>query len=111
MQPTLTQVPPSAAASASATRAPRCAAMRAARTPPLPPPMTNRSKSKEGDGVGAGVAEAVMGAGEWRGKPEGEGNQLESGPPPGIPARDDFDGDMLAGASRSPPRRRFARHT
>jgi hypothetical protein len=31
--------------SASATRAPRCAAMRAARTPPLPPPITNRSYS------------------------------------------------------------------
>src|SRR4051794_7967482 len=45
MQPTLTQVPPSSAASASATRAPVCAAMRAARTPPLPPPMTKRSKS------------------------------------------------------------------
>src|SRR5437764_11697110 len=45
MQPTLTQVPPSAAASASTTRAPRWAASRAARTPPLPPPMTNRSQS------------------------------------------------------------------
>ena len=32
-------------ASATATRTPRCAAMRAARTPPLPAPMTNRSKS------------------------------------------------------------------
>ncbi len=45
MQPTLTQVPPSSAASARPTRAPVCAAMRAARTPPLPPPMTKRSKS------------------------------------------------------------------
>src|SRR5205085_4661914 len=45
MQPRLTQVPPRAASSATATRAPRCAAMRAARTPPLPAPMTNRSKA------------------------------------------------------------------
>src|SRR4051812_9765401 len=45
MQPRLTQVPPSAASSATATRAPRCAAMRAARTPPLPAPMMNRSKA------------------------------------------------------------------
>src|SRR6187549_2599289 len=43
MQPRLTQVPPSAASSATATRAPRCAAMRAARTPPLPAPMMKRS--------------------------------------------------------------------
>src|SRR6185369_7388797 len=45
MQPTLTQVPPSAASSATATRAPRCAASRPRRTPPLPAPMTKRSKS------------------------------------------------------------------
>src|SRR6185369_3348936 len=45
MQPRLTQVPPSAASSATATRAPRCAAMRAARTPPLPAPMMKRSKA------------------------------------------------------------------
>src|SRR3982751_363136 len=45
MQPRLTHVPPRAASSATATRAPRCAAMRPARTPPLPAPMTNRSKA------------------------------------------------------------------
>ncbi len=43
MQPTLTQVPPSRFSSASATRAPAAAAIRAARTPPLPPPMTKKS--------------------------------------------------------------------
>src|ERR1700737_1386409 len=43
MQPTLTQVPPRAASSATATRAPRIAAMRPARTPPLPAPMMKRS--------------------------------------------------------------------
>ena len=47
MQPRLTQVPPSAASSATATRAPRCAAMRAARTPPLPAPMTKRSNARD----------------------------------------------------------------
>src|SRR5580704_9723334 len=41
----MTQVPPSRYSSASATRAPCCAAMRAARTPPDPPPMTKRSTS------------------------------------------------------------------
>src|SRR5450755_2562968 len=45
MQPRLTQVPPSAASSAIATRTPRWPAMRAARTPPLPAPMMNRSKA------------------------------------------------------------------
>src|SRR5436190_5165326 len=45
MQPRLTQVPPRAASSATATRAPRCAAMRAARTPPLPAPMMKRSNA------------------------------------------------------------------
>src|SRR5664279_5346104 len=44
MQPRLTQVPPSAAFSATATRAPRSAAMRAARTPALPAPIRKRSK-------------------------------------------------------------------
>src|ERR1700683_2997699 len=42
----MTQVPPRRYSSASITRAPCCAAMRAARTPPEPPPMTNRSTSK-----------------------------------------------------------------
>src|SRR5579862_3416489 len=46
MQPRITQVPPRRYSSASMTRAPCCAAMRAARTPPEPPPMTNRSTSK-----------------------------------------------------------------
>src|SRR5580700_4095026 len=41
----MTQVPPRRYSSASITRAPCCAAMRAARTPPEPPPMTNRSTS------------------------------------------------------------------
>src|SRR5213076_1232809 len=45
MQPTFTHVPPSWAASATTTLAPRCAARRAARTPPLPAPMTKRSMS------------------------------------------------------------------
>ncbi len=44
-QPTLTQVPPQSRSSATPTRAPCPAAMRAQRTPPEPPPMTNRSKS------------------------------------------------------------------
>ena len=42
-QPTFTQVPPQRASSAMPTRAPCPAAMRAQRTPPDPPPMTNRS--------------------------------------------------------------------
>ena len=42
-QPRITQVPPMRYSSASATRAPWLAAMRAARTPPEPPPMTIRS--------------------------------------------------------------------
>ena len=42
-QPTLTQVPPQKRSSAMATRAPWPAAMRAQRTPPEPPPITNRS--------------------------------------------------------------------
>src|SRR5690606_14723190 len=41
----MTHVPPSRYSSASATRAPCPAAIRAARTPPEPPPITNRSKS------------------------------------------------------------------
>src|SRR4051794_33596891 len=45
MQPRLTQVPPRAASSATTTRAPRCAAIRPARTPPLPAPTMKRSKS------------------------------------------------------------------
>src|SRR4051794_14712023 len=45
MQPRLTQVPPSAASSATATRAPRSAASRPARTPPLPAPTMKRSNS------------------------------------------------------------------
>ena len=44
-QPTLTQVPPQKRSSATPTRAPWPAAMRANRTPPEPPPMTKRSKS------------------------------------------------------------------
>ena len=44
-QPRITQVPPTRYSSANATRAPCCAATRAARTPPEPPPMTNRSTS------------------------------------------------------------------
>ena len=44
-QPTLTQVPPQNRCSATPTRAPCVAAMRAQRTPPEPPPITNRSKS------------------------------------------------------------------
>src|SRR5947209_6061150 len=46
MQPRITQVPPTRYSSASITRAPWPAAMRAARTPPEPPPMTKRSVSK-----------------------------------------------------------------
>src|ERR1700733_11952922 len=42
----MTQVPPSRYSSATITRAPCCAAIRAARTPPDPPPMTKRSTSK-----------------------------------------------------------------
>src|SRR5262245_41852552 len=41
----MTQVPPIRYSSATMTRAPWPAAMRAARTPPEPPPMTNRSTS------------------------------------------------------------------
>ena len=43
MQPALTQVPPKAPCSAMRTRAPSWAATRAARTPPEPAPMTNKS--------------------------------------------------------------------
>ena len=42
-QPRMTQVPPGRYSSATATRAPDRAASRAARTPPDPAPMTNRS--------------------------------------------------------------------
>src|SRR5262245_37297937 len=42
----MTQVPPTRYSSAIATLAPWPAAMRAARTPPEPAPITNRSKSK-----------------------------------------------------------------
>ena len=42
-QPRITQVPPTRLSSATATFAPERAAMRAARTPPDPAPMTNRS--------------------------------------------------------------------
>src|SRR5436309_2732341 len=45
-QPRTTQVPPHRLTSAIATRAPCSAATRAARTPPEPPPITNRSTSK-----------------------------------------------------------------
>src|SRR5580698_2075300 len=45
MQPRMTQVPPIRDSSASATLAPAIAAIRLARTPPEPPPMTKRSKS------------------------------------------------------------------
>src|SRR6516162_4668243 len=45
MQPRMTQVPPKPYSSAIPTRAPPSAAMRLARTPPEPPPMTKRSKS------------------------------------------------------------------
>src|SRR6266851_1525807 len=44
-QPRITQVPPIRYSSAISTRAPWPAAIRAARTPPEPPPMTNRSTS------------------------------------------------------------------
>src|SRR5271167_4629099 len=44
-QPRITQVPPIRYSSAIMTRAPWPAAIRAARTPPEPPPMTNRSVS------------------------------------------------------------------
>src|SRR3954470_3882785 len=43
--PRITQVPPQRSASATAVRAPCSAATRAARTPPEPPPITNRSRS------------------------------------------------------------------
>ncbi len=43
MQPRTTQVPPTLSSSATATRLPISAASRAARTPPEPAPMTNRS--------------------------------------------------------------------
>src|SRR5262245_22490347 len=46
MQPRITQVPPGRYDSAIATRAPNPADMRAARTPPEPAPITNRSYSK-----------------------------------------------------------------
>ena len=42
-QPRITQVPPMRLSSATATLAPDMAAIRAARTPPDPAPMTNRS--------------------------------------------------------------------
>src|ERR1700692_185076 len=42
----MTQVPPRRYSSATITRAPCSAAMRAARTPPEPPPMTKRSTSR-----------------------------------------------------------------
>ena len=44
-QPRITQVPPIRYSSATMTLAPCRAAMRAARTPPEPPPMTKRSTS------------------------------------------------------------------
>ncbi len=44
-QPRITQVPPMRLSSARATFAPVAAAVRAARTPPEPPPMTKRSTS------------------------------------------------------------------
>src|SRR5690242_12783377 len=44
-QPRITQVPPIRYSSATMTLAPWLAAMRAARTPPEPPPMTKRSTS------------------------------------------------------------------
>src|SRR6516162_11546035 len=44
-QPRITQVPPMRYSSAIITRAPWPAAIRAARTPPEPPPMTKRSTS------------------------------------------------------------------
>src|ERR1700730_11804354 len=44
-QPRITQVPPIRYSSAIMTRAPWLAAIRAARTPPEPPPITNRSTS------------------------------------------------------------------
>src|SRR3954466_15492391 len=44
-QPRITQVPPIRYSSATMTFAPWLAAMRAARTPPEPPPITNRSTS------------------------------------------------------------------
>src|SRR6476659_7788045 len=44
-QPRITQVPPMRYSSAIITRAPWPAAIRAARTPPEPPPITNRSTS------------------------------------------------------------------
>src|SRR5690606_18330987 len=45
MQPRMTQVPPTRLSSHTATRAPSAAAMRLARTPPEPAPITKRSKS------------------------------------------------------------------
>ena len=42
-QPRITQVPPTRSSSATATRAPVMAASLAARTPPDPAPITNRS--------------------------------------------------------------------
>src|SRR5262249_41357502 len=45
MQPRITQVPPSRYSSATMTFAPCSAAIRAARTPPDPPPITKRSTS------------------------------------------------------------------
>src|SRR5690349_19427509 len=50
MQPRITQVPPNWYSSAIATRLPAIAAMRLARTPPEPPPITNRSKSNSAIG-------------------------------------------------------------
>jgi hypothetical protein len=43
MQPRMTQVPPIRHSSARATFAPAIDAMRPARTPPEPPPITNKS--------------------------------------------------------------------
>src|SRR6188768_1384401 len=100
MQPRLTQVPPSAASSATATRAPRCAAMRAARTPPLPAPMMKRSKAgalirsrrrrslervaqqlgdEPVDAVGAAGAPFAQHAGEVCGQLAGERHQAGGG--------------------------------
>src|SRR3954471_2077243 len=58
-QPRITQVPPMRYSSATTTRAPWPAAIRAARTPPEPPPMTNRSTSNSAIAVSSDLLAAL----------------------------------------------------
>src|SRR5579863_9259621 len=84
-QPRITQVPPIRYSAASVTRAPWLAAMRAARTPPDPPPMTNRSVSNSAMAVLSREIDATLDVGEvW---PGGKYVRRDGGPLP-LPLRE-----------------------